>query len=249
MINYLSMPFSGRDAYMCVRKINQSPIRRFTAVSALSRTRVAAASHQFSSNLARYYADWRVGADRNEKFLGRTASSIVFSFDDFGSREQVESVLEILGREQVKAIFFLQGDWAARQPTLVELIRTKGHEIGNHTYSHSNLLTMDDNEVRDEILRGPAGAWLRPPMGRYNARIRNIAHGLGYRIAYWSIDSDDWQGVNAAQMERKIMHELHPGAVILFHLHASETIRLLPELIAKIRDRGYTLASFDENFS
>jgi peptidoglycan/xylan/chitin deacetylase (PgdA/CDA1 family) len=135
---------------------------------------------------------------------------------------------------------------AIKNPAMVAKVAAAGHVIGNHTYSHPDLLSLTDEEVRQEISTGVASSWLRPPRGRYNARIRRIAADLGYRICYWTIDSDDWQGVPGDVITRKVLAEVHPGAVILFHIHADETRRVLPSLISAIREKGYQLASLND---
>ena len=198
------------------------------------------------SSILKRYADWRIGAWTQEKKIYKTTESILFTFDDYGTKRQVVRLLDILAREDIQAMFFVQGDWAEARPDLVQLIVDHGHIIGNHTYSHQDLLKLSDHEVVEEIERGPVSPWLRPPMGRYDSRIRKIAATMKRYIAYWSIDSDDWQGVTPEYMSRKILRELHPGAVILFHIHADNTARVLPGLIRDIRRRGYNICSFDE---
>ncbi|HSX00795.1 MAG TPA: polysaccharide deacetylase family protein [Candidatus Saccharimonas sp.] len=192
------------------------------------------------------YADWRVGARWEEGRMYRESDSILLTFDDYASRRDLLRLLRVLDRSGVKAAFFMQGDWAEDNPDLIELIQAEGHLLGNHTYSHPDLLLLEDEEVREQIERGPGSTWLRPPRGRYNDRIRRIAHDMGYRICYWTIDSDDWKGVSVNYMMRKILSELHPGAVILFHAHAYNTIEVLPRLIAEIRARGYKLCGADD---
>jgi peptidoglycan/xylan/chitin deacetylase (PgdA/CDA1 family) len=200
------------------------------------------------SQLMRRYTDWKIGATRQEKLLYRDSTSIVLTFDDFGSATQIEQILNILSGQNVRAVFFLEGDWAKHNPKLVARIADQGHFIGNHTASHRDLLKLTDAEVRREIKGGPISPLMRPPMGRYDARIRRITASMGQAIAYWSIDSDDWQGVSIPYMYEKILRQLHPGAVILFHLHADNTAELLPQLIPAIRQRGYNLLAFDEPF-
>lgn len=202
---------------------------------------------QLKSQALKAYADWRVGASEDERRAYKTSDSILLTFDDFGSAEQVEQVTALLGAERVKAMFFVSGDWASEHPELVQKLAAGGHIIGNHTYSHPDLLELTDDEIRDEIGRGVRSEWLRPPRGRYNARVRRVARELGYRICYWTIDSNDWQGVPAAQITRKVLAELHPGAVVLLHLHAQQTLEALPELIRGIRDQGYEICSQHES--
>lgn len=193
--------------------------------------------------MLKLYADLRVGATAMEKRAYHADGSVLLTFDDYGSRSQVKRILKILADNDVLAMFFVQGDWAEREPELVEMIRDAGHMIGNHTYSHPDLKSLSDDEVREEIRRGPKSKWLRPPRGRFDDRIRKIAAGLGYVICYWDTDSDDWQGVSREQIVSKVVPAVKPGSVILFHMHADHTIEALPEVIAGIRDRGLEVMS------
>ncbi len=194
----------------------------------------------------RLYADWRVGATELEKRAYKQTDSVLLTFDDYGTPAQINAILAILEAEGVRGVFFLQGDWARWRGQLVSKIRRSGHIIGNHTYSHPDLLKLSDDAIRSEIARGPKSTWFRPPRGRYNERVRRLATEMGYAINYWSIDSEDWKGVSVEYMSQKILRELHPGAVILFHIHGLNTIKLLPDLIADIRRSGYELCSVDE---
>ena len=195
------------------------------------------------------YADWRVGATIAEKKCYKPSGSILLTFDDYGSVEQIEDILQILRQNKIRAAFFLQGDWAHKNPKLVERIRRNGHVLGNHTVTHADLRGLSKAAVAEEIKNGLPGPWLRPPQGRYNSTVRNIAATLGYVICYWSIDSRDWTGASVAEMRHTILTELHPGAVILFHLHGEHTCELLPELITEIRNRGYQFTDHSESWS
>jgi len=200
-------------------------------------------AQRLSQRALKTYADWRVGASEDEKRAYKTSDSILLTFDDYGSEEQVGQLLDILTAERVRAMFFVSGDWAQERPDLVALIAAAGHVVGNHGYSHPDFIELGDDEIRSQIVRGVPGRWLRPPRGRYNQRVRRVARELDYRICYWTIDSQDWQGMPAAHITRKVLAELHPGAVILMHLHAQETLEALPELIRGIRNQGYEICS------
>ena len=200
------------------------------------------ASHSLSRVL-HAYADWRIGATPAEKRAYNPTDEILFTFDDYGSTQQVNDILRILKEKNVKAAFFLQGSWAAQNPELVDKIRSAGHIVGNHTYTHRVLMGMADQEIRAEISNGIEAPWFRPPEGRYNNHIREIAKSLGYAVCYWTIDSQDWTGAPVKEMRHTILSELVPGAAILFHLNAEHTIELLPSLIEEIRERGFDLVS------
>jgi peptidoglycan/xylan/chitin deacetylase (PgdA/CDA1 family) len=200
------------------------------------------------SKALHYYADLRIGATRLEKRCYKTSDSVLMTFDDYGTEEEVSDILKILHENGIKAAFFLQAEWAHRSPELVDAIRQAGHIIGNHTVTHPVLTKLSMSEVRQEIANGLPGPWFRPPQGRYNAAIRKLAAELGYVICYWTIDSRDWTGASVIEMQHTILSELHHGATILFHLHGAHTRDLLPELITAIRANGYTLTSPAENW-
>jgi peptidoglycan/xylan/chitin deacetylase (PgdA/CDA1 family) len=201
-----------------------------------------------ASRVLHAYADWRIGATDAEKHCYKTSDSILLSFDDYGTEEEVKDILAILEVHTAKAMFFLQGDWAAQHPELVARIEAAGHIIGNHTYSHATLLPLDDATVTEEIQRGVKSEWLRPPQGRYNKRIRRLAARLNYRICYWTIDSRDWTGASVSSMRHTILSEIQPGAVILFHMHGVHTRALLREIIPQLKTRGFVLTTQDERW-
>jgi peptidoglycan/xylan/chitin deacetylase (PgdA/CDA1 family) len=202
-----------------------------------------------ASRLLHIYANYRVGATTSEKRCYKTSNSILLTFDDYGSTQETKEILSILRQKGVKAAFFLQGDWVAAQPKLVTAIKDAGHVLGNHTFSHTVLRSLPSQKMIEEITNGLPGPWLRPPQGRFDKRVRQLAASLGYVICYWTIDSRDWTGMSVAEMRQIILGELHPGAVILFHLHGKYTRELLPDLIDDIRTRGYRLTDMSETWS
>jgi len=200
------------------------------------------------SRVLHVYADWRIGATDAEKRCYKKTDSILLTFDDYGTEAEIGDILAILSAERVKAMFFPIGSWAEQHPALMQQLRGSGHVIGNHTYSHPNLLKLSEAALAREIEGGIQSRWLRAPQGRANSRVRRLAQQRGYALCYWSIDSRDWTGATVAEMRHTILTELHPGAVILFHFHGAHTRELLPQLISDIRARGYTLTGPGETW-
>ncbi len=198
------------------------------------------------SRLLHSYADFRVSPTNLEKRCYKQSDSILLTFDDYGTKQEICQILDILKAKKVKAVFFIQGDWAAENSDLVRLINQSGHMLGNHTFSHAVLRGLPEYKIIDEINGGLPGPWMRPPEGRYDKRVRNIAANLGFSICYWSIDSRDWTGKSVEEMRYIILSELRPAAVILFHIHGEHTRELLPGLIDDIRKRGFELTAPDE---
>lgn len=215
----------------------------------MKETSVSLTINHTKSRLLHSYADWRIKPTLAEKHCHKTSSSILLTFDDFGSESEINNILTTLKLKGVKAAFFIQGDWAEKNSDLLDKLSQDGHIVGNHTYSHPDLMTLSDEEVIKEIRKGLSSPWFRPPRGRYDKRVRSLAESEGRSICYWTIDSQDWAGESVRSIRHTIFSELKPGAVILFHLHAAQTPGLLADLIDDIRSRGYQLTPFTENWT
>lgn len=202
-----------------------------------------------ASRVLHTYADVRIGATKAEKHCHKTSDTVLLTFDDYGTPEEMNDLLNILADKGVKAMFFVIGSWADEHPELVAQIAAAGHELGNHTYSHPNLLRLSDAAILEEVDKGIRSRWLRAPQGRSNRHIsRLLREQRGMALCYWTIDSRDWTGASVAEMRHTIMHEAKPGAVVLFHMHGTYTRQLLPGLIDELRSSGHHLTDMTEQW-
>jgi peptidoglycan/xylan/chitin deacetylase (PgdA/CDA1 family) len=166
--------------------------------------------------------------------------TIVLTFDDQGSREQVDAILDILAENLLKAIFFPVGKWAEQNPDLIDRMKAEGHLVGNHTYSHANLTKLPEEQIRWEIEHGAGQDLLRLPYGASNALVESVAADLGYRIYGWNVDPEDWKGVSAQQIVETVIRQVKPGSVIVLHMQGKNTAEALKHLIPLLRQMGYT---------
>jgi peptidoglycan/xylan/chitin deacetylase (PgdA/CDA1 family) len=137
---------------------------------------------------------------------------------------------------------------------LVADVANQGHEIANHTYSHPhpNALSKDKNKEQitknEELLKEITGiktTLYAPPYGEYNDTVLSAAHELGYTTIMWSIDTIDWKRPPAEIIKSRVMKKLHNGAIILMHPTES-TAQALPDLIAQIQNKGYTITTVSD---
>jgi peptidoglycan/xylan/chitin deacetylase (PgdA/CDA1 family) len=165
--------------------------------------------------------------------------TVVLTFDDQGSKEQVEAILAILDENLVKAIFFPVGKWAEQNTELIDRMKAEGHVVGNHTYSHANLTKLSEEDIRREIERGAGEGLLRLPYGASNALVKSVAAELGYRIYGWNVDPADWKGGSAQEIVETVMRQVKPGSVIVLHLEGKHTAEALKHMIPLMRQAGY----------
>ena len=173
---------------------------------------------------------------------------VYLTFDD-GPSSYTNAVLDILGRHGATGTFFVIGSNIGGRPSTVASIRQRGHEIGNHTWSHATLTALSDSGVRDELLRteyaiasvtGRGSDCMRPPGGSMSNRVRSIVSSLGMRVVMWSIDTEDWVNSSTVSSIRRQLDQAHDGSIVLMHDgggNQSDTLQALDQWLAANRGR------------
>lgn len=174
----------------------------------------------------------------------------------FGDRS-AEGLLTALAKHQIKATFFLVGQWVEEHPELTRRIAREGHEIFNHSYSHPDYTTLTSLEIKadlqkmDDVLFTTVGIRTRPyyraPSGARNAAVNSAAALAGYQHIYWSLDPQDWRlDVSGETTKNRVLSNIHPGAIILLHIADSATGDIADELFTALEEKGYKLVSLTE---
>lgn len=172
---------------------------------------------------------------------------VYLTFDDAPEPGIAEFVLEELSKYDFHATFFCRGDNAEMFPELLKLIRSKGHSIGNHTYSHINSFetrTIDyvlDVEKANIILKTHL---FRPPWGSITLSAF-LKLRRKYKIVYWSLISGDTEMDRFVLNDsfKKLKKETKAGDIVLFHCchrHEKETMKILPLYLQWLNDNGYS---------
>lgn len=176
------------------------------------------------------------------------------TFDDGPHRTVTRQVLDILNREGVRATYFPVGRIAERQGELIRDFVAGGHEIGNHSLTHSDLRKMDPAGARYEIAEtnrilrefGANPVLFRPPYGRYSDELLTIAREEHMGSVLWSVDTRDWQVRNADKIVSQIKLGGLPGNVFLMHSTYASTAQALPRVIAELRAKGCEFVTLSE---
>ena len=169
--------------------------------------------------------------------------------------EDIEQILEVLGHYNVKASFFVVGDWCDRYPQSVRRIHEAGHEVGSHSDTHADMTKLDRagilREIRDssrkiEALTGKKPTLFRPPSGAYDNESIRLIEEEGLYPIQWDCDSLDYRDLTADQMWRRISKSLRRGSILLFHSGTQNTAAALPRVIEAIRAEGYEFTPVSE---
>lgn len=178
--------------------------------------------------------------------------TVFLTFDDSGNERQIDELLNVLQNNQVKCTFFLTGNWVYRNPELVRRIANAGHEIANHSFSHTSFIQLSHDEMISEIqatenavfeVTGkPLLKYFRPPYGEYNGTVDGVLKQMGYEaLILWDVDTRDWTGISAVSIIEEIRSHVDNGSIILFHIHGANTALVLAKIIPELKEQGYTL--------
>ncbi|ANU10225.1 polysaccharide deacetylase [Planococcus antarcticus DSM 14505] len=191
---------------------------------------------------------------------GSTTSKVVaLTFDDGSDGTNINKILDILSANNVKATFFLTGSGAKNHPTWIKNISAKGHQLGNHSYSHPDFTKLTAAKMKIELdtaettIKGLTGKTTKPifraPFGASNAAVLKAVGDAGYtHTIQWNIDTVDWKGVSSTQITDKVLNNIVPGSIVLMHTGAgaSGTPGALPGMISKLKAKGYKFVTVSE---
>ena len=207
------------------------------------------------------------GADQLRQFdtvyLGDTSEKVIYlTFDAGYENGCTTKILDVLQKHQVKAAFFLVGNYIEKNEDLVRRMVKEGHIVGNHTMHHYDMSKLSDKasftrELTDleALYKTATGVdipkFYRPPQGIYSEENLRMAKELGYKTVFWSLAYVDWN--NDAQPSReqafsKLLPRIHNGAVVLLHSTSQTNAEILDELLTKWEEMGYHFASIEELF-
>jgi peptidoglycan/xylan/chitin deacetylase (PgdA/CDA1 family) len=185
----------------------------------------------------------RVGTDSREVHYVPGRQQVILTFDDGPHPLVTPRILSVLDRYGVKATFFLVGKQVELYPALAADIVECGHEVGSHSYSHSNLGRLPKVYVERELVKSRAAirqatgqtvTLFRPPGGHYNRSVRDAAAETGFTTVFWTSNIGNCAGWEPSATVTKFMAELGDGGIVLLHNGEDGSLEVLPGLLAAL---------------
>jgi peptidoglycan/xylan/chitin deacetylase (PgdA/CDA1 family) len=178
-------------------------------------------------------------------YLGRDnrQKRVALSFD-LGYAEGNKALKEMLAARGIRATFFVLGGALVNHPYIIGQILDNGHELGNHSYTHDNMLRMAESTIRWELglteqltQEAYPGATTKPifraPFGAINDTVVGVSNSEGYHVIGWTVDSRDWtDDITADAIYQRVVEHVCPGAIIAFHDVNPANAAALPRLLA-----------------
>ncbi|HKD78336.1 MAG TPA: polysaccharide deacetylase family protein [Candidatus Angelobacter sp.] len=159
---------------------------------------------------------------------GADPHQIALTYDDGPNDPDTLRLLDLLATHQAKATFFLIGKYVRQRPDIVRAIVAAGHEIGNHTFNHPNLILVSGRRLRRELADcnkaledavGRTVSLFRPPFGGRRPSVLRAARAMGLKPVMWSVTGFDWNAPSKEFILDKISDRLesHRGEIVLLH--------------------------------
>ena len=196
---------------------------------------------------------------------GSDPGQMALTFDDGPNDPYTQRLLDLLAQYRAKATFFLIGKYVRQRPEIARAIHAAGHAIGNHTYSHPNLIFVPAARLRQELddcrkaLEDAIGApavLFRPPFGGRRPNVMRTARSLGLETVMWSVTGYDWSARSAEEIVGKVTRQidlrrlsqseivlLHDGSHLGFGADRSRTVEATRILLEKYSADGKRFVS------
>jgi peptidoglycan/xylan/chitin deacetylase (PgdA/CDA1 family) len=210
---------------------------------------------------------WRLSKSRRWQLFGgmvtRVETSeplVALTFDDGPVAGDTEAILEILAAEDVRATFFVTGAELAENLEAGRRIAAAGHELGNHTYSHRQMVGVGYDTVQAEIERtdaliratGYAGPiHVRPPYGKRFIMLPYYLRAHNRRTIYWDVEPESYTDIvgDSERIAAHVLENVRPGSVVLLHVMGENRAaprQAVPGIIEALSDRGYRWVTVSE---
>lgn len=179
---------------------------------------------------------WRIPGDKKTVYL---------TFDDGPIPQVTPWVLDVLDYYEVKATFFFVGDNVARNPNLFQVIRDRGHQVGNHTMNHVKGMSMSPEKYVRNVMNAHdliQSRLFRPPHGHMLPGQAKLLK-KDFSIIMWDVVTRDYSNkLSGEQVFGNVKRYARNGSIIVFHdsIKAERNLHYaLPRTINWLRENGF----------
>ena len=185
----------------------------------------------------------------------RDDGRIALTFDAAWGDEDTPLLIDILARYNVKATFFVVGEWVDRCTESVRALHEAGHEVMNHSDTHPHMPQLSKEQMLAELntcndkieaITGIRPTLHRAPYGDYSNESLSAGEALGMYTIQWDVDSLDWKDLSADEITSRVVSRAKSGSIVLFHNAALHTPEALPSIIEALLGKGYSFCTVSE---
>jgi peptidoglycan/xylan/chitin deacetylase (PgdA/CDA1 family) len=177
---------------------------------------------------------------------------IALTFDDGPRPETTKRILAVLERYHVHATFFVVGHVACHYPEVLKTLDAEGHELANHSWTHSDIRGWSPRRARWELdstrlliegITGKKTFYFRTPGSTEGFIRKHFRVPKPYHLVLWDVHSLDQEGISAQQIVDRVEAQVKAGDVLLFHNGIGATVEALEFLIPDLKAKGYSFVT------
>lgn len=180
---------------------------------------------------------------------------VAISFDAAWGADKTQGIIDILKEFDVGATFFLVGFWVDDYTEMTKAIDEAGFEIGTHSNTHPDMVKLDKATMKSELetcmskiknVTGKDVSLFRAPFGSYNNDLLDTAESLNLKTIQWDVDSLDWKGLSASEINNRVMSRVKNGSIILMHNNSDHVLDALRLLLNRLKVQGYKITAISD---
>ena len=180
---------------------------------------------------------------------------VSLTFDAAWGNEDTQTLIDILGKYNVHATFFVVGEWVDKYPESVKALADAGNEVMNHSSTHPHMAQLSAEQIEAEVntcadkikaVTGTRPTLFRCPYGEYDDHVIAAIRSMGMEPIQWDVDSLDWKDYDADTICRRVTSKVQPGSIVLFHNAALHTPEALPAILDCLINDGYTVVPISQ---
>jgi peptidoglycan/xylan/chitin deacetylase (PgdA/CDA1 family) len=187
----------------------------------------------------------------------RKVAKVALTFHGAGAPDYSAELLSLFKKTATPISVFAVGTWLKSDPTIAQKIIDAGHDLGNHTMTHTQMKTISATKVDSEIagcaaelkkLIGNHGAWFRPSGTQFSTpliRKAALKYGYGQCISY-EVDSEDFKDPSKKKVISNVMNSVQNGSIISMHFGHKVTLDAMPDLLDALHGKGFTPVTLTE---
>ncbi len=212
-------------------------------------------TEELEAEIASLEEERKAEEERRRKEALASKKLVALTFDDGPSATVTERILQTLNQYDAKATFYMLSQNVAAYPDLAKKIADQGHEIANHSETHANLNAISRERAKEEVvasqttirdITGVEPKTFRPPYGNYNSNTVELVEQSNQSIVLWSVDTLDWQSLNADAVYQQVVNHTVSGSIVLMHdIHAT-TADALPSVMEYLKTQGFEFVTVSE---
>jgi peptidoglycan/xylan/chitin deacetylase (PgdA/CDA1 family) len=221
-----------------------------------------------AASWAGFHTMWPTSQVYGRTFTGVAPGSklLALTYDDGPNEPHTLHLLDVLAKHGAQATFFMLGNRVQERPAIARAVADAGHEIGNHTTTHPNLVFCSRVQIESQLATctrilndavGPHSKFFRPPFGGRRPDVMSIGRRLGLMPVMWRVTAYDWNRDPADKIVARVANQIRGGDVVLMHdgghiamgADRSQTVIATDELIARYKGEGYRFVTVGEMMS